>query len=147
MSTAGHEVSVEVVGIFAQEAVIQNQEHHIPVLLVRDATGRELRIPIGSCEGLAVQIVLEQHVLPRPLTHDLALRLMERLGARLVRVVIDELSDAGAHATLVLARPEGEMMLDARPGDAAALALRADVPIHVTEELLAGGDAWGEPIP
>ena len=136
MAAGNNEVKVEVVGVFEQEVSFQEQEHRIPVLLVRDPVGRELRLPIGSCEGLAIQIVLEQHVMPRPLTHDLALRLMERLHAQLGRVVIDELTDSGAHATLYLTTPQGEITMDARPGDAVALALRADVPIHVTEELL-----------
>jgi hypothetical protein len=136
VAAGNNEVKVEVVGVFEQEVSFQEQEHRIPVLLVRDPVGRELRLPIGSCEGLAIQIVLEQHVMPRPLTHDLALRLMERLHAQLGRVVIDELTDSGAHATLYLTTPQGEITMDARPGDAVALALRADVPIHVTEELL-----------
>ncbi len=136
MAAGNNEVKVEVVGVFEQEVSFQEQEHRIPVLLIRDPVGRELRLPIGSCEGLAIQIVLEQHVMPRPLTHDLALRLMERLHAQLERVVIDELTESGAHATLHLTTPQGEITMDARPGDAVALALRADVPIHVTEELL-----------
>ncbi len=138
MASGNSEVKVEVVGIFEQEVSFQEQEHRIPVLLVRDSIGRELRLPIGSCEGLAIQIVLEQHMMPRPLTHDLALRLLERLQAQLGRVVIDELTESGAHATLYLTTSQGEIAMDARPGDAVALALRADVPIHVTEELLGG---------
>lgn len=146
MAAGSDEVKVEVVGVFEQEVSFQEQEHRIPLLLVRDPTGRKVRVPIGSCEGLAIQIVLESHVLPRPLTHDLALRLMERLHARLQRIVVDELSDSGAHATLYLTTSEGEISMDARPGDAVALALRADVPIYVTEELLAAGGEWGEQI-
>jgi hypothetical protein len=136
--TAGpDEVVVKVIGVFEEALTIGAEERRIPVMLLRDAADREARVPIASCEGLAIQIALEQHVVPRPLTHDLALRLLERLSARLDRVVVDSVSVAHPHATLHLQAAEGEVEMDARPGDAIALALRADVPIHVKDEILA----------
>jgi bifunctional DNase/RNase len=133
------EVRVEVVGVFEQEVAVGGQEHRIAVMLLRDAAGREVRLPISSCEGLAIQVALEQHVLPRPLTHDLAIRLVERLSARLDRVVVDALSGHHSHAALYLQTAEGEIEMDARSGDAVALALRADALICVREEILASG--------
>jgi hypothetical protein len=137
------EVRVEVVGVFEQEVTVGGEEHRIPVMLLRDLrqpATREVRVPIGSCEALAIQVALEARVLPRPLTHDLALRLLEKLSARLDRVVVDGLSGHHVHATLHLLAAEGEIEMDARPGDAVALALRADVPIFVKEDILASGN-------
>jgi bifunctional DNase/RNase len=136
--TAGaDEIIVTVIGVFEEALTIGAEERRIPVMLLRDAAEREVRVPIASCEGLAIQIALEQHVVPRPLTHDLALRLLERLSARLDRVVVDSVSVDRPHAILHLHAPEGEVEMDARPGDAIALALRADVPIHVKDQILA----------
>lgn len=137
MTAGADEIIVTVIGVFEEALTIGAEERRIPVMLLRDAAEREVRVPIASCEGLAIQIALEQHVVPRPLTHDLALRLLERLSARLDRVVVDSVSVDRPHATLHLHAPEGEVEMDARPGDAIALALRADVPIHVKDQILA----------
>jgi bifunctional DNase/RNase len=130
------EVKVEVVGILEQHITLGGQEHRMPALLLRDPAAREVRVPIGSCEGFAVQISLEHHVVPRPYTHDLAIRLLEKLSARLERVVVDAISGDTSHATLHIRAGEGPLTMDARAGDAVALALRAEAPIFVAEELL-----------
>jgi len=135
--SARDEIRVQVVGVFERQIVFYNQEQRIPLLLVRDTSDRELHLPIGSCEGLAIHLALNQQVVPRPLTHDLGLRILERLSAQLDRVVIDDLSEEGSHATIHLRTAESDLTVDARPGDAVALALRAEAPIYVTEELLA----------
>ena len=135
MAAGAEEIQVEVVGIVEQDVAVRNQQQRIPVVVLRDQATREVQIPVGSCEGFAIQIALEQHHVPRPLTHDLALHLMEKLSARLERVVIDALSAHIAHATLHLSSNEGSLTMDARPGDGIALALRADVPIYVTENI------------
>ena len=136
MAAGAGEVEVEVVGVFEQQITLGGQEHRIPVLLLRDPAAREVRVPIGSCEGFAVQISLEHHVVPRPYTHDLAIRLLEKLSAQLERVVVDAISDETSHATLYVRAGEGPLTMDSRAGDAVALALRAEAPIFVAEELL-----------
>jgi S1-C subfamily serine protease len=79
---------------------------------------------------------------PRPLTHDLMKVLVERLGAKLDRVVIEDLRDSTFFATLHLAGPGGgDIVLDARPSDAIALALRLHGPILVVEDLFAKATA------
>ncbi|HUU55153.1 MAG TPA: bifunctional nuclease domain-containing protein [Armatimonadota bacterium] len=137
MAAEPDEVRVEVVGVFEQQVTLREHEHQMAVLLLRDAASREVSVPIGSCEGLAIQISLEHHVVPRPYTHDLALRLLEKLSARLERVVVDAVSAETSHATIHVRTAEGPLAVDARGGDAVALALRAEAPIFVAEELLA----------
>jgi len=134
------DVLVEVVGVFEEAIPLGAEERRIPIMLLRDAAQREARVPIASCEGLAIQVALERHIVPRPLTHDLALRLLDRLSAGLNRVVVDSVSADRPHAILYLRTAQGEMEMDARPGDAIALALRADVPIYLRDEILARSD-------
>lgn len=136
MAAGTGEVKVEVVGVFEQRSAPGGQEHRMAVLLLRDSDAGEVRVPIGTCEGLAVKISLEHHVVPRPYTHDLALRLLEKLSAQLERVVIDAVAGDTAHATLHVRAGEGPITMDARAGDAVALALRAEAPIFVAEHLL-----------
>jgi len=138
--TAGaNEVEVEVVDLFEQEVTLHGEQHRIPVVLLRDAATREVHVPVGSCEGLAIRIAIDGQVFPRPLTHDLALRLLEKMSAHLQRVVIDRLSPEESRALLHLETQTGSLAVESRPGDAVALALRADVPLFVTEDVLAGG--------
>lgn len=137
MPAAGDEVRVEVVGVFEQRLEALEGEDRQPLLVVRDGSERALRIPISSCEGLAIHVAVEEHVALRPLTHDLAVRLLDKFSATLDRVVIDDVSEGTYYATLYLRAGEGDIALAARPGDAVALALRAEVPIHVTEEVFA----------
>jgi bifunctional DNase/RNase len=142
VADAANEVEVSVVGVFEERRAGADQHEAQPVVMLRDAVSRELRIPVASCEGLAILVGLEQPVSRRPLTHDLALRLIESLAANLERVVIDEVPDDEVYyARLHLRASQGELSMEARPGDAMAMALRADVPIYVTEDVLVRA-AW-----
>ncbi len=107
-----------------------------PLLMARDARGRLLEMPVGVCEALAVRTALFGEKLSRPLTHDLLLSLVEGLGAPLLRVVIDDYSNDLYYARVVLGGEDGEISLDCRPSDAIALALRADVPILVSDAVM-----------
>jgi bifunctional DNase/RNase len=134
------EVQVQVVGIFGERLEIDEQEHQVPLLVLRDPGERELRIPVSSCEGVGIHFAVEQQTVPRPLTHDLAVRIIEKLSATVERVVIDRVSaDQGHHATLHLETNEGSVSLDARPGDAIALAVRVEAPVFVKDALLTDG--------
>ena len=137
MAVGGDEVSVEVVGVFEQQPDLLEQEPTAPVLILRGPGDRELHIPVTSCEGLAIHVALQQHVVARPLTHDLALRLLDRFSAKLQRVVIDDFQEGAYYASLHLLATEREISLAARPGDAVALAVRAEAPVCVTEDVFA----------
>lgn len=134
------EIRVEVVGVFEQPAAAGSggeEEARAPILILKDDADREAYISVGSCEALAVHLALSRHLVPRPLTHDLALRLLEKLSASVGRVVISKhLPDDAYRAVIYLQAPEGEVALRAEPGDAIAIALRAEAPIYVTEETL-----------
>jgi bifunctional DNase/RNase len=111
-------------------------------LVERIASGkgspRELPIWIGPFEAQAIVLEMRGASPTRPLTHDLMKSLVERLGAKLERVVIDEMRDDTYFAKLHLEAPGGRtLIIDARPSDAIALALRLHGPVLVSEELFA----------
>lgn len=144
MSGTGDEVRVHPVGVFEQQVTAEDAELRIPMLLMRDDVGREIHLPIGSCDGFAIHIALTQASVARPLTHDLGLNLLEKLSARLERVVIDSYTEEGCRATLSIAAADGTHTVQARAGDGIALALRAELPIYMTEEVLEQAGNSGE---
>jgi uncharacterized protein len=110
---------------------------NMPIVVLKDV-GSDTVMPIwvGIFEANAIAIEIEKVSAPRPMTHDLARNLMRHMNAQLERIVITELKDDTFFAVLWI-RQDGELMtLDARPSDAIALALRADCPIFVSEQVM-----------
>src|SRR5262245_35655639 len=109
-----------------------------PVVMLRETEERSRVLPIliGGPEASAIHSALEGIVPPRPLTHDLALTVMQALGATLERVVITEVRDHTYYAELHLRTTAGQSVVSSRPSDAIALAVRAQAPIFAQESLL-----------
>ncbi|HRA75360.1 MAG TPA: bifunctional nuclease family protein [Propionicimonas sp.] len=110
-----------------------------PVLLLEPvaSSGRVLPIWIGATEATAIVVVLEGEELPRPLTHDLLAETLRRLGALVEKVAITRIEDGTYFAEVSLRTRDGLVVLDARPSDAVALALRTRSPIWVAEDVFA----------
>ena len=108
------------------------------VIVFREKDGtRLLPVVIGMAEVNAIKMKLSGIHPPRPLTHDLLGNIIQQLGAKLDRVVIDKLQQNTFFAKLHLKTfDQKEIIIDARPSDSVALALRAEVPIFVAEEVL-----------
>lgn len=99
--------------------------------------GRLLVMEVGLLEGRAIAIEAEGAKTPRPLTHELTHRVLDALGATLTQVVIHEFREKTFYANLDLRTADGaEVLVDARPSDAIALALRTEAPIFATPEVL-----------
>lgn len=97
---------------------------------------RLLPIYIGSPEASAIHYALEGVAPPRPLTHDLFVVVLDQLGAQLERVLITEVRDHTYYAELHLLVDGEPEVVDCRPSDAIALAVRTDAPIFAEDELL-----------
>jgi bifunctional DNase/RNase len=109
----------------------------MPIVVLKDiASDTVMPIWVGIFEANAIAIEIEKVMVPRPMTHDLTRNIIYHLNAKLERVVISELKDDTFYAALWLTRGDEPMMIDARPSDAIALALRADCPIFVSEQVL-----------
>ncbi|GEM_PF-1851321 len=120
--------------------VLPDPEQQTPVMLLEAASGKTLPIWIGQPEASAIALSLEGKGFPRPLTHDLFVRALEAVGARLDHVRITHRRDETYHAILVLRDREGELqVVDARPSDAVALALRAGCPVYASERVIEEG--------
>ena len=107
------------------------------VVLKERGGNRLLPIIIGISEVTAIKMKISGIEPPRPLTHDLLKSVLAQLGATLERIIITRLEFNTFFATLVLKSKEGnEHEVDSRPSDSIAIALRADAPIYVAEEVL-----------
>ncbi len=112
-----------------------------PIVVLKD-DDEKLFLPIwvGIFEANAIALQLENITTPRPMTHDLLREMIQRLDARVTRIVINDLKDATFYAQirLMIRRGTGDQMLeiDARPSDAIALALRTEAPIFVAQSVL-----------
>ena len=109
-----------------------------PIIILKDVNSETmLPIWVGAYEANAIALEIEKIAPQRPMTHDLLRNLIVEMGARVERVVVTELRDNTFYAVIEMRdRQGGAMMLDARPSDAIALALRADCPIFVDEEVI-----------
>jgi bifunctional DNase/RNase len=105
-------------------------------IFLRDAKKREIPIVIGIFEATVIDRLLKERRAERPLTHDLLAEVMRALGGRLERVEIDDFEGGVFFAKLRIARAGAAgVVVDCRPSDAVALALREDVPILVAEKV------------
>lgn len=106
------------------------------VLLRQENLERYLPIWIGPFEAESITISLQEIEVARPQTHDLLLKSIEALGARLIRVEVIALKGDVFYGNLVLEVTGEAFNVDARPSDSIALAVRAHVPILVNREIL-----------
>ncbi len=110
---------------------------NMPIIMLKDvASDAVIPIWVGIYEANAIASELEKISSARPMTHDLARNLIRHLNSTLERVVITEIKDDTFHAAIWLRQAEEPIVIDARPSDAIALALRADCPIYVAEQVM-----------
>jgi len=109
----------------------------MPIVILKDvASDTVMPIWVGIFEANAIAIEIEKLAAPRPMTHDLTRNLIHHLNGILEKVVITELRDDTFFAILWMRQDNEPITVDARPSDAIALALRADCPIYVSEQVM-----------
>ncbi|WP_406670568.1 bifunctional nuclease family protein [Methanolobus sp. ZRKC4] len=107
----------------------------VPALMLEDEDGLLMPIHIGQSEALSINSVMKNETMPRPMTHDLIVSILERLGAKVDRVLIDEKVDNIYYARITLKVDGVSMEFDARPSDCIAIALRNDAVIMINEDV------------
>jgi bifunctional DNase/RNase len=129
-------VEMQVLDVRRRRAEDGQTSRHFVVL--EEASGeRSFPIWIGEAEATALALHLERVPLPRPLTYAFAAQVLRAAGGHLREVRIDRLNGDVFYATAVVAGPEGDREVDARPSDSLNLALLLEAPIRVTAEILA----------
>ena len=113
---------------------------NMPIIVLRDGDGqRILPIWVGVFEANAIALQIENVQTPRPMTHDLLKNVLDDLQARVERIVVCDLRDNTFYAAIhVSTAASARHVVDARPSDAIALALRTQSPILVEESVIEG---------
>lgn len=108
-----------------------------PIVLLRDRDNKiALPIWIGLLEATAIATELEGIKMARPMTHDLLRNILNELQATVERVEITDLRENTYYAAVHLRAGDRVLVIDSRPSDAIALALRAKTPIFVHRRVL-----------
>ncbi|OGX31716.1 MAG: hypothetical protein A2787_00985 [Omnitrophica WOR_2 bacterium RIFCSPHIGHO2_01_FULL_48_9] len=118
--------------------IIIDEKRQDQVIVLREKSGdRQFPIVIGFLEASSIKMKLSGMEVPRPMTHDLVVSVVEHLGAVVEKLVIDKLVENTFHAKLELKTLGGEVkQVDCRPSDGIALAVRTGCDIFVDEEVL-----------
>ena len=110
---------------------------NMPIIILRDREGQQvLPIWVGVFEANAIALQIENVQTPRPMTHDLLKNVLDDLNAQVQRVVVCALRENTFYAAIYVHAGTGEVVIDARPSDAIALALRTHSPIFVEESVI-----------
>src|SRR4030067_1197526 len=124
-------MEVEVMGI------VVDPKASNPVVVLVDLSGQKaLPIWIGVFEAEAISRGVEDVVTLRPMTHDLMKQILDSFQVSLNRVVINDLKENTFYANLYLNIEGKELIVDSRPSDAIALAVRVKAPIFVAESVI-----------
>ncbi len=117
--------------------IIISEVHDQQVIMLKEVEGdRSFHIMIGIFEATSIDRRVKRLPSPRPLTHDLVASVIESMGGELRDIYISELRDHTYYAKLRI-RLSGELIeVDSRPSDAIALAVTANVPIYVAEDVI-----------
>jgi uncharacterized protein len=106
-------------------------------ILIRPIDG-DVAVPIyiDQYQTQAILIGLGNVKMPRPLTHDLLLSILETLSISIERVEITSLTDGTYFAQLVMDKTGEKITIDARPSDSIALAVRLQCPIYIDDSVV-----------
>lgn len=126
------EREVRVIGVYEHREGVQS----LPFVLLRDNRGRSVLIWIGRFEAERILMALEGASSERPMTHDLIMNILDKIGWKVERVLIDDLFNETYYAKITVARNGDLMDIDSRPSDAIAVGLRAKAPIYMAESVL-----------
>lgn len=118
--------------------IIIDEKRQDQVIVLKEKDGeRQIPIVIGFMEASAIKMKISGIEVPRPLTHDLLVNVIGAMDGQLTRLIIDKLETSTFFAKLEVKRPSGDVkLIDCRPSDGIAAAVRTKCPIFVDEEVL-----------
>ncbi len=108
-----------------------------PIVILKDLKDKNaLPVWIGALEASAITSELENVEFSRPMTHDLITKILKMVGVRVEKIEVNDMHENVFYARIFMESDSGPMVLDARPSDAIAIALRTDSAIFVDTKVL-----------
>ena len=131
MSEVSEDLEMYVAGLVIDPA------SNAPIVVLKDKDGETcLPIWIGPAEANAIASALKNIPVTRPMTHDLLADVIASLGARVIKIAVTSLQENTFIAEIELVVGDVVKVIDARPSDAIALAVRSSAPIFVAGEVI-----------
>lgn len=119
------------------EGLLFDPRSNMYILLLKEIDGNgTLPIWIGKPEADSIALALGRVDTPRPLTHDLVKNIIDGLKIKITKMIVTEIRDNTYFAVLCLNDGKKETLIDSRPSDAVAVALRVNAPIFVRDNIL-----------
>jgi uncharacterized protein len=116
--------------------IIINETSDQQVIVLKELDGeRTLPIVIGIAEIFAIDRRIKGIKPPRPMTHELLESIIASLGAKVEKVVVNDLRHHTFFATITLTLNGEKKEIDSRPSDAIALAAASNIPIFVADHV------------
>ena len=115
---------------------ISQMNYQRVVVLKELATSLFLLIWIGPTEAEAIAVKMQGMSVPRPLTHDLLVDLVKSVGGSIEHILVSDLQNETFYARIVFRVGDQLHEIDSRPSDAMAVAVRAEVPIYVSDQVM-----------
>jgi bifunctional DNase/RNase len=133
---------IDVTEMKVKEVVLEPNSGN-PIVIIQDLYENvSLSIWIGASEAFAIATKMEEINFYRPMTHDLMRNILKEVKVSVIRVIITDLKDDTYFAVIVIRYRGRELVVDSRPSDAIALALRTNAPIFVSTHLLNSRGVW-----
>lgn len=108
-----------------------------PIVILKDLEDKDvLPIWIGLLEASSIATAIENIQTPRPMTHDLLKNILDQLGVKIVKIEVNDLKDNTYFALIHLDVENKRLVIDSRPSDAIAIALRTGASIFVDEGVI-----------
>lgn len=120
-------ISCSVLGVF----MAMTERGGAPTVVVATEDDTCVIIYVGLFEALSISHALKREILPRPITHDLFIDLLEKFSISVLSLHIDSLDEGVFYSKLTCTGDHDKQTIDCRPSDGIAIALRADAPILI----------------
>lgn len=107
------------------------------VAILKGDVGNEI-IPvwISAAEGNSIRLGLEGIIPGRPMSHDLLKDIISNLKAAVEKIVLKDVKTGVLGALIHIDNKGTTVVMDSGPGDAISLALRANAPIYISEQIM-----------
>ena len=116
--------------------IIINETSNQQIIVLKDCkSDRSFPIVIGISEIVAIDRRLKGLTLPRPMTHDLLANIIEQMGGKIEKIVINDLLEHTFYAQIHLDVNGKHLEIDSRPSDAIAVSVASSVPLFVAEKV------------
>jgi bifunctional DNase/RNase len=118
-----------------------------PTVVLDVGEGSCIPVYIGLWEAISIGNALNKDILPRPITHDLFIEVLKNFSISIEALQIDSLDEGIYYAKMILTHNSTRQIIDCRPSDGIAIALRAGAPILIDREVVDAAAVKRENLP